>query len=881
MYKYFIAILLVCLACMREQALIRDNRRLEDIRKMLDEQKQLTAAGHQDIWKIFDHHLTPDEKQGLEFLYAYAPLSDLADYSPEFMLENVRMSLKAREELPWGLSVPEDAFLHFVLPLRVNNENLDSFRIAMYDEIKQRVQGMDMEKAVLEINHWCHEKVVYTGTDERTSAPLSTIKKAFGRCGEESTFTVSALRTAGIPARQVYTPRWAHADDNHAWVEAWINGEWKFLGACEPDAELNMGWFREPSRRTMLVHTRVYGKYFGDEDVVVREKRFSELNLTSGYARVKRVFVRVKDPAGLAVAGAEVEFQLYNYAEFYPIATQVTDTAGEVSVAMGLGEIIVWAARDGKYDFKKISVTDEDTVHLVLGTPLLVNESFDYDLVPPHLVRDTFTVSNEARQENERRLAAEDSVRNCYTATFKDSTWGKELAKELGLPEGGVIRAIHLSYGNWYELEKYFRENAFHKYVMDLLNGISDKDYSDTKASILASHLKNAKNGGNCPENVFVDYVLAPRVRNEMLLDWRPAIQSYFSEYREQFMKNPGLLTEWIKKNIRVDETANKHSRAPLSPIAVYRLRIADTNSEKLFFVSVCRALAIPSRLNPATLEPEYYAGGAWHNAGLAANKPVASETGLLVLKNGNNTIEPQYFIHFTIGRFTDGTYRTLEFDFGQKISDFKEPIKLEPGMYRLVTGNRLADGTVLSSVRYFEAEAGKTTSVTVSLRSLANESKPLAKLDLSSLTVLNLSDHRKYDLRTLAAGQDLVIALLDPEKEPSKHILNDLTGYVDYFEKWPGKFLFLSAENKPQLGKVIRSYPLPKNRIQGFDQNGEVLKAVTDLFGRDLKERFPLVLLADAQGEIYLFSSGYKIGIGEQILKMIPAMSANSCRKE
>lgn len=50
------------------------------------------------------------------------------------------------------------------------------------------------------------------------------MKTAYGRCGEESTFTVAALRSVGIPARQVYTPRWAHTDDNHAWVEAWVNG---------------------------------------------------------------------------------------------------------------------------------------------------------------------------------------------------------------------------------------------------------------------------------------------------------------------------------------------------------------------------------------------------------------------------------------------------------------------------------------------------------------------------------------------------------------------------------------------------------------------------------------------------------------------------------
>jgi len=874
MYKYFIILLLACLSCSREPVLISNPEQLTDIRQMLEEQKQLCANSTLDVWKIFDRALSQDEKQALEFLYAYMPLSDLADYSADFMLANARMSLKARGKMPWGQSIPEDVFLHFVLPLRVNNENLDSFRIVMYDEIKQRVQGMDIEQAALEINHWCHEKVVYRGTDERTSAPLSTIRKAFGRCGEESTFTVSALRTAGIPARQVYTPRWAHTDDNHAWVEVWINGVWKFMGACEPDPELNMGWFREPSRRAMLVHTRAYGKYFGKEDVVAREKRFSELNLTSHYAPVRRIFVQVKDRQGQPAPNAKVEFQLYNYAEYYPIATRFTSDQGEASVSMGLGEIIVWASKDGQFSFQKVSVADIDTVRLVLGTPSLNGKTFEYDFVPPHLIKDTFTVSLQEKQQNELRLAAEDSIRNCYTATFKDTAWSRNLANKLGLPEAGVVRAIHLGYGNWPELEKYFRENVSQKWVMELLKGISDKDYSDTKASILTSHLKSTTDNGQYPENIFVDYVLAPRIRNEMLLAWRPAIQSYFSHYKEQFTKDSGLLTKWIKDSIRIDDLANKHSRAPLNPVGVYKLRVADTNSAHFFFIAVCRALGIPARLNPATLEPEYYAGDSWYKAGFTENQPVKPGNGLLVLKNGKNSIEPQYYIHFTIGRLTDGNYRTLEYDFGRKISDFKESLKLEAGNYRLVTGNRLSDGTVLSSVQYFEIEPGKTKTVTVELRQSANAPGPVATLDFSKLNVLIMPDKKPVNLHELAEGKNLVIALLDPEKEPSKHILNDLTTYLDYFEAWPVKFLFIAAENRTQLGKVLGSYQLPKNQVHGFDQKDQLLKTLVNLFGEDIKDKLPLVLLTDPEGKVYLFSSGYKIGIGEQLLKMMDLSS-------
>jgi len=70
----------------------------------------------------------------------------------------------------------------------------------------QRVKGMTMYDAVLEINHWCHEMATYRPADARTSSPLATINSGYGRCGEESVLAVAALRSAGIPSRQVYTP---------------------------------------------------------------------------------------------------------------------------------------------------------------------------------------------------------------------------------------------------------------------------------------------------------------------------------------------------------------------------------------------------------------------------------------------------------------------------------------------------------------------------------------------------------------------------------------------------------------------------------------------------------------------------------------------------
>ena len=281
-------------------------------------------------------------------------LPDKTDYSKAFYEENVALSLQARREMPWGKTVPEREFKHFVLPVRVNNENLDDSRKVFYAELKNRVKNLSMQDAILEVNHWCHEKVTYRPTDGRTSSPLASVCTAYGRCGEESTFLVAALRSVGIPARQVYTPRWAHTDDNHAWVEAWADGKWFFLGACEPEPILNLGWFNESASRGMLMHTKVFGDYDGPEEVMSRTPLYTEINVISNYAPTAEVKVVVVDEKGRRVKGAKVEFKLYNYAEFYSVARKTTDDNGVATLTAGKGDMIVWASNDGKVGIDKV-----------------------------------------------------------------------------------------------------------------------------------------------------------------------------------------------------------------------------------------------------------------------------------------------------------------------------------------------------------------------------------------------------------------------------------------------------------------------------------------------------------------------------------------------
>ena len=116
------------------------------------------------------------------------------------------------------------------------------------------------------------------------------------------------------------------------------------MGACEPEPVLDRGWFTEPARRAMLVHTKSFGASLGNENAINRYKNYTDVNNLSKYAVTKKIFVKVLDKDEYPVKDAKVEYQLYNYAEFYPLAVVPTDENGISRFETGLGDLLIWAS---------------------------------------------------------------------------------------------------------------------------------------------------------------------------------------------------------------------------------------------------------------------------------------------------------------------------------------------------------------------------------------------------------------------------------------------------------------------------------------------------------------------------------------------------------
>lgn len=281
--------------------------------------------------------LDGDELFCMKFLVASLPASDIASYDSTLLLKFVRHALFLRENTPWGKQIPDDLFLNYILSYRVNNEAIEFCREEFYRELQERISGKSMAEAALEINYWCFEQATYRPTDDRTASPSTVVRRCFGRCGEESTLAVTAFRSAGIPARQCYVPRWSHCDDNHAWIEIWVDGRWHYLGACEPEPVLDKGWFTYAASKAMLVHSRVFSPLLSGGEITGRSGCVTEINHLASYAKTAPLTVTVLDENSQPAAGAQVQFQVPNGADLYPIAALSTDDSGRVFFTTGKG----------------------------------------------------------------------------------------------------------------------------------------------------------------------------------------------------------------------------------------------------------------------------------------------------------------------------------------------------------------------------------------------------------------------------------------------------------------------------------------------------------------------------------------------------------------
>lgn len=821
------------------------------------------------LFELFEN-CSQEEILCLKFYYAFMPVSDIASYKVELFLKIIKDTLETKKIMPWGNKINGELFLNYVLFYRINNENIVDYRKQFFDELYFRIKDKNMYDAALEVNYWCFEKATYKSTDIRTASPLTVLKNAFGRCGEESTLCVAALRSVGIPARQCYTPRWSHCDDNHAWIEAWIDGQWHFMGACEPEPVMDKGWFVSSAQRGMLIHSRVFSPLVKDDMITIQTSKLTEVNILNRYTQTKDLIIKVIDENKQPLSDVNVCFEVVNFSQLYPIATLNTDEKGQCSLNTGLGDLFIHISKDKKFMYKKVDVRKETCVIFDFSDAILYDTlNYDFEMCPPieQPINEAIISEQQTSLHLEKMKVALDT-RKSYESTFFDNTKATEFAKCYGVFAKDISEILIKSNGNYKEIIDFITNNNLEiplKYKILILKSLKDKDFSDITSNFLIQHLQNALEYKDLYyEEFFAKYILCPRVNYEYITPYRQYITSYFNDEQvKEFQAQPIKVFEYIDKNIK-DCGDTDYATISAPPKGLLELKIGSELSRKILFVAVCRTFGIPARLNPVDLFAQYYKNDNWITVGI--ENDMKEKMGTLILKKKNTNITFEYNKNFSIAVLRLGIYQILDLgkeDFQSDKIEYNLPI----GDYRVITSNRQINGDVLVNLYHTILEKDKSSELIIDLK---ENSMTIDKNVLIDDFELQTFDNQTKKLSTLLSDNKNIVAWLEEGKEPTEHLLNEMLEKKDIFKAMKNKIIFIVKTTSAIEDRTLKNALHEMNNILILVDNKECYKnAIYDNF-KILDKKLPLSIVVDKNLNATFASSGYNVGIVDMLLKQL-----------
>ena len=414
-------------------------------------------------------------------------------------------------------------------------------------------------------------------------------------------------------------------------------------------------------------------------------------------------------------------------------------------------------------------------------------------------------------------------------------------------------------------------------------NSLSDKDLRDVSYEVLVDNFLNTP---DVKTDRYVSDLLSPRVSIEGLVPYKAYFQTNINgDLAETFRLQPQRLVEWCKDSIAIHDELNTQGM-PMSPIGVWKARVADRHSRDVFFVSVARSLGIPAWKDAVTGKVRYQdlanrdgkKGGIIYDVdfeqGSAQEVP---PTGQLTASYKPTPVldDPKYYSHFSMSKCADGRLQLQNYDENSAVWStlLKKPRAVPEGYYVMVTGTRLASGGVLAHISSFNIEPGKSTNIPLVMRESEDEIQVIGSFNAETLfTPLEGGKPAAEPMSFLAAcGRGYyVVGILGPGQEPTNHALKDIAKLSKDLEAWGRKMVLLFPDEAQYKKYHEKDFPgLPNTLIYGFDTHGAAGQIASEMKLRN-KSSLPIFIITDTFNRVVFVSQGYTIGLGEQLMRTI-----------
>lgn len=720
--------------------------------------------------------------------------------------------------------IPLEIIFNYILPYRINDENFELYAPILYKILSNQIDSKSITATAININYWCFSNAVYHQADDRTQNAITTIKSGFGRCGEESVLLASALRSVGIPARQCYSPYWLHCDDNHAWVEVFTGGKWQFLGACEPEEKLNIGWFNNAASKAGIIRHRIFNpnstNINSDGNYIYTTK-----TSTSMYAPTKKITTTVLH-AGNPIANAKIGLYTINYCKPSLLFETETKQDGTAEFEIGYGDMIVSSyIEDIGYDIKTIE-TNQTKITLNLANKPI---RFDFNLIPYE-----GTISTDEYIHSD--------MHNEKIMELQAIRINKHNTEEIN--NSSYYKYAQLNYTT---IEKFLKlENVNMVEKQQILNTLTEKDFTDITLDALRDMLLSFKFKDKYPNDIFYKYVLPLRVENEHIYAQRYFIEEFC---KKNNIDTPKDIYEFLSEECSFMDNYN-YSEVIADIKATLKYRITTEHGFNINTVQVMRALGIPSRLNSVNGTPEYYDNGNFRKIynydekyyKIKLNIPLNTK-----LKCGND---------YTICKMEDGyfknqNYNTSNNSVQNNLDNLQHIYKATNGIYAITQSTRQIDGSNTGNIQFFAIE---NSDVELSL------DLPINKTHEKLRNIEIPASINQYSGKS-------VVAFIQNNSEPTEHFLNELIEYTNTIQKENIKVFLYIDEEKNSFCQALKKV-----------QENNFVTVITSKFTKDFSDfrknmhigdlRLPFITAAYNGKGLYSFAN-YNVGTVELLLNI------------
>lgn len=157
----------------------------------------------------------------------------IPDYSiikADYLISDIDLAFKTREESKWGEKISFDKFLEFVVAYRFNHEPLERWRSLMWKKYNANVDSARTDSifsfalaANKIIPHAYWYKILMSYPYDIPATRMDSLQK--GSCRNIVTYNTMAMRSIGLPIGIDYAPRWANSSGGHDWNVIFTEGE--------------------------------------------------------------------------------------------------------------------------------------------------------------------------------------------------------------------------------------------------------------------------------------------------------------------------------------------------------------------------------------------------------------------------------------------------------------------------------------------------------------------------------------------------------------------------------------------------------------------------------------------------------------------------------